>query len=299
VARIPLYSQRIKESTGTIDVFQYDEFPAQLRQQCLYVISDVLGKFDGSGGERTYEAINDALKRGLGIERLEPLNTHQGTKFAHFVRKKSHVHALDAIELALRMIDVIGESNATDWRKKAARRAIEDFNAYCRTAGYGYAWTAGQLIRVDSHLLHAESVVPALLFLSDQRYKHADAEFRNAHNHWRNGRGAETLVDCLKAFESTMKIIADKRGWVIASNATAKDLIRAMFDNGLFPPYYQTYLGGLRSVLESGVPTPRNKAGGHGAGVVPPAVPAALVQYVLHQTAATILFLAEAEKSLP
>ena len=61
------------------------------------------------------------------------------------------------------------------------------------------------------------------------------------------------------------------------------------------PSDLQSQFGALRSVLESGVPTIRNRAGGHGAGVKRREVPRHLASYTLHLTAAAILFLAEAE----
>lgn len=65
------------------------------------------------------------------------------------------------------------------------------------------------------------------------------------------------------------------------------------------PVYWQTHFNGLRSVLESAISTPRNRQAGHGAGVGPsPDIPDELISYVLHMTAATVLFLAEAEKRL-
>lgn len=47
------------------------------------------------------------------------------------------------------------------------------------------------------------------------------------------------------------------------------------------------------------MPTARNRLGGHGQGASVVQVPTHFVAYVLHQTASTIVFLAEAEKSLP
>lgn len=67
----------------------------------------------------------------------------------------------------------------------------------------------------------------------------------------------------------------------------------------MIPDYLQTQLGALRTLLESGVPTVRNKVGGHGQGVEIMEVPEYLVAYTLHATAANILLLAEADKNCP
>jgi hypothetical protein len=92
-----------------------------------------------------------------------------------------------------------------------------------------------------------------------------------------------------------MKAICEKRKWSYSKTATAKELIQVCFDNNLVPPFWQSFYASLRSVLESGVPTGRNKLSGHGQGATPTTVPAQLVSYMLHMTAASMLFLAEAE----
>lgn len=52
-------------------------------------------------------------------------------------------------------------------------------------------------------------------------------------------------------------------------------------------------------MLESGVPTARNRLGGHGQGAEVVSVPNHFVAFALHQTAAAIVFLAKAEETLP
>jgi len=61
----------------------------------------------------------------------------------------------------------------------------------------------------------------------------------------------------------------------------------------------QTHLAALRTLLESGVPTARNKTSGHGAGVVPNNPSEELACYVMQLTAANIRFLAFCEERLP
>jgi hypothetical protein len=69
------------------------------------------------------------------------------------------------------------------------------------------------------------------------------------------------------------------------------------FDKELIPSFMQSQFDGLRAVLEGGVPTLRNKMGGHGQGEVPVPVPAYFASYMLHLTATTILFLVEANNN--
>ncbi len=94
-----------------------------------------------------------------------------------------------------------------------------------------------------------------------------------------------------------MKSICDKRGWSYGDGDAAHALIAICFDNGLIPPFWKTQFSALRSLLESGVPTARNRLGSHGQGAAPKPVPDHIAGYVLHMTAAAIVFLAAAEAS--
>nr|WP_225225336.1 hypothetical protein [Komarekiella delphini-convector] len=168
-----------------------------------------------------------------------------------------------------------------------------------REHGVGYQHESGEIIRVDSQIIHAEVVKPVLHLLSDPRFQGANEEFLQAHEHHRHGRYKECLVDCLKAFESTMKIICNTQGWIYQPTDGAKKLIDVCFQNNLIPSYLQTQFTSLKQNLESGVPAVRNKNGGHGQGSQQINVPQYFAAYQLHMTASTILFLLEAEKALP
>ncbi|MCD8492630.1 MAG: hypothetical protein LRY51_12460, partial [Geovibrio sp.] len=140
------------------------------------------------------------------------------------------------------------------------------------------------------------AVKPALRLLNEKHYLGSQQEFLSAYEHYRKGKHKEALNDCLKAFESTMKAICDKRKWTYQANATSKALIQVCFDNDLVPLFWQQQLTSLRSMLESSIPTGRNKLSGHGQGSTPTTVPDYLVAYMLHMTASTLVFLTMAEK---
>ena len=65
----------------------------------------------------------------------------------------------------------------------------------------------------------------ALLLLHDEEFRGAEEEFLNAHKHYRDGRQKEAIADALKAFESTLKTICDRRSWSYDPKATAKPLL--------------------------------------------------------------------------
>jgi hypothetical protein len=315
-----LYSKRkARASTTQPDVFQYEVISPGLRTQILHIWDDALGiPYVNPVGEsnatrisNVYYTMAKILRREYGKVVLTGslITAHDASCAVDEVREwfKSETNAdkvLDAIELSFRIID--RSTRHSDYLRrsdadKIATGAIEELNVRFRENGVGYEFRDRNIIRVDSAFIHAEAVIPTLDVLRAPGFENAQEEFLSAFEHYRHGNHEEALVDCCKAFESTMKIICDKRGWSFDPNrSTASELIKTCLDNGLIPSYWESNFTGLRLMLISGIPTARNRQGGHGAGTLsnnePPAV---LVSYVLHMTASTILFLSEAEKKLP
>jgi hypothetical protein len=95
-----------------------------------------------------------------------------------------------------------------------------------------------------------------------------------------------------------MKGVCDVRKWKYQEGVTAKGLIDVIFSKELIPSSLASQFTGLRSVLESGVPTVRNRQGGHGQGKDPVAIPSHLAAYALHLAASNIVMLVEAHKAL-
>lgn len=159
----------------------------------------------------------------------------------------------------------------------------------------GYQFENGQIIRIDSKLLHNEVVKPVLSLLKDKHFSGAEEEFLKAHDHCRHNRNKEAIAECLKSFESVLKGICDKNRWAYTAKDTAKKLLEIVFEKELLPEYLQSEFSSLRSILESGIPTVRNRVGGHGQGSEIVGVPNHLVAYAIHLTASSILFLVECE----
>ena len=161
----------------------------------------------------------------------------------------------------------------------------------------GYQYESGQMIRVDSQFTHHEIIKPVLNILSDPMYEGANQEFRSACKHYEAGEYKASLNECLKAFESCMKSICQKRKWIYNQTDAAKTLIKILFDEKLFPAYMQSQFGGVRSILESGIPTMRNKASGHGQGPSVVELRKEMGQYALNLTASNIILLANLERN--
>ncbi|WP_111561611.1 STM4504/CBY_0614 family protein [Rhizobium sp.] len=314
MAVFDIFSKRQKRLRGEVpDVYQYDEISGKLRTQVIHIINDAIGTEAecqrSSEVHEAYDTVVGILRREYGIFSLDARSfTKTYSMHAEFVDFISRAHeteeCLDAIELALKLIDTIVRDNFYYRNGRGgetvADDAIEEMNRRFKEDGLGYEFVDGELIRIDSQLLHAEAVKPALLLLNTEDYKGPHEEFLSAYEHYRLGNNKEALTDGLKAFESTMKAICDKRRWAYdPTKDTAKKLIDILFDNGLIPQFWQTQFASLRSLLESSVPTGRNKLSGHGQGATPQTVPDHLTAYMLHMTASTLVFLTTAEKEFP
>lgn len=293
-----IFSKRQKKLRGEVpDVYAYDKLPSPLRVQIIQIWENVFESQSYDGIERIYKSIVDILCHEYGVFRLAE-ETYAGriynTELKKFLLAEEDIEkAIDAIEISFLHMESLYKHAPSE-----IEGYIEELNYRFREHGVGYQFTNGKIIRIDSHLIHSEVVKPALALLNQKHYAGAQEEFLKAHEHYRKGNAKEALSECLKAFESVMKAICDKRGWQYDSSATARPLIQACFDNGLIPPFWESHYSSLRSLLESGVPTGRNKLSGHGQGTTPTTVPDHLVAYMLHMTASAIVFLAEADKNL-
>jgi len=297
-----LFSKRQRRARGEMpDVYVYDELPQPLRVQIVHIIQDSFGidHYRTHNAEKAYEFVKQTLCREYGLfELVKYPKSDAESVFNFFLAEESTERALDVVELCFKVInkyipDNQGYRYNTD-RKLEAEEALTELNGRFREHGIGFQFESNELIRLDSNFLHAEAVKPTLAVLRGQGFKGANEEFLLAHEHYRHGRHKECLVDALKAFESTMKAICKVRDWANQPNDTAKALINTCLNNGLIPSYLESQMGSLRSLLESGVPTVRNKLGGHGQGADLTVVPEYLARYSLNLTATSILFLVEA-----
>lgn len=300
-----LFSKRQRRLRGEMpDVYRYDNLPKALRVQIVQITGDAIGtdKYGSSKADDAYRSLHDTLAREYGVFRLTRDSTDKSALRNFFLATEDVEQALDVVELSFRFIDRAARDSGYlhgTIRKVKPDDAISELNERLREHGIGFQYESGELVRVDSQLVHAEVVKPALQLLRNLDYEGANEEFLNAHEHYRHGRFEEAITECLKSLESTLKAICHKRRWTCAETDTAKRLLDVVFTQGLIPSYLQSEFSALRTSLESGVPTVRNKQAGHGQGTQVRRVPQHLVSYLLHLTATSILFLVESEKALP
>jgi hypothetical protein len=222
-----IFSKRQQKLRGELpDVYTYERIPQPLRVQIVHILRDTIGnerqyQDEYLGTRRAYQFIAETLCREYGVFTLVETKGY-GTRdfsseiFNFLLQEQNPEKVLDATELAFRVVDSFTRERDHLRRNDAselADDAIQELNGRFREHGVGYEYSDGEIIRIDSELLHAEVVKPALGLLRAPEYAGAQAEFLSAHEHYRHGRTKEALVDCLKALESAMKAICSKRGW--------------------------------------------------------------------------------------
>ena len=302
---IELFSKRQKKLNGEApDVYIYDKIPKQFRVQVIHIIFDAIGNpseiYNESINE-VYRTIHKALCREYGLFKLQKDASSDCEAISNFMLNADAVEkVLDVIELTFRLIKNYVSENVYRFHncvKMNADDAIEELNSRFNEHAIGYRFESSEIIRIDSTFIHAEVTKPVLNLLSDKKYTGSNEEFLKAHEHYRHGRNKECLNECLKAFESTMKTICDKHKWSYNAGDTSKKLIEICLQNNLIPSYMQNQFASIRSLLESGTPTIRNKLGGHGQGSESVIVNDYLASYALNLTASNIMFLINADKT--
>ena len=304
-----LFSRRKRDAEGGgSDVYKYDEISRRLRVQIIQILVECIGhqgdQWIRSPGADIYLYVSSVLRKELGVFRLSDNveDDCENELFKWFSTSKDTDRCLDFIELFCRIIDTIVRDSYHKFQNVSSAHpdnAISEINTRMKEDSFGYTYEEGRVIRIDSQMLHSEVVRPALSLLSSPRFLTANQEFLSAHAAFRRGDLEATIVECGKAFESTLKIIGEARRWQISTNDSASKLLDAAFKAGFIEPAIQAEFTALRALLQSGVPTVRNRQGAHGAGTVARQVPQELAAFQLHQTAAAILFLVEHDKAQP
>lgn len=306
MAIIDLFSKRQKRLRGEVpDIYSYDKIPNSLKVQIVHIIQDAIGEDKEhynapNKPEQAYETIFDILCREYGKFSLTDnlRESKQEQVLNHFLQTNETEIALDIIELSFKYIDRVIKSEFNEhtfytYVKINPDDAIAELNERFKENGIGYSFDGGEIIRIDSTFIHSEITKPTISLLYSNKFKGANEEYLKAHEHYRHGRNKECLTECLKAFESTMKVICKEKGWSYNQTDTAKKLIKICFENGLVPSFTQNQFTSLQNLLESGIPTIRNKLGGHGQGQTPQTVDDEMTRYGLNLAGTNIIFLVE------
>ena len=302
-----LFSKRQKKLKGeNSDILTYNKIPQTLKVQMVHILRDCIGEdangmYSSKPASDIYQNIYDVLCREYGRFSLveEAYNDSPQRQIFNFIlQTKNTDEILDTLELSFNVIEDKIASNYHYYQQNAyvktsPNEAIYELNERFKESAIGYCYTNRELIRIDSTFIHSEVVKPVISLLQNSKFKGANEEYLKAHEHFRHGRNKECLNECLKAFESTLKIICKLKSWNYKENDTSRKLIQICFQNELIPSFNQNQFTSLQNLLESGIPTIRNKLGGHGQGETPKVVDDVMTRYGLNLTGTNIIFLVE------
>ena len=302
-----LFFKRKEEAakSGKPIIYRQDILPSTFRIQVVHIIRDSIVKLtslDDRGEWWTF--IHDSLAREMGVMSIvngRPISGNQQRlqDCTDFLTQHNDVDkVLSLIEIIFRFIDYVVRQVLIELphayhhlNPQTPDDAIVELNHRFQEHAIGYQYQGGQIIEVNSQYLHAETVEPAITLLFGEGFEGALEEFMAAHRHYRERRNEEAITEACKAFESTMKAICERKGWAYSKGDTASRLLAILYDKQLIPPEMQSHFNGLRTTLESGVPTLRNNYGGHGQGTESRHIPDHYVSYALHLAASNIVFL--------
>ena len=323
-----LYSKRKRrqERAGQ-PVYQYDEIPQKFRKQVEHIWRDAIGPRRGTSGTgtsaRVWEEIYSFVSREVGLEVLG-IRDDPMEKCLQLLSRGNTERVLDIIQASFNFAEHhfggykgrpedmeadTGPSRPASPYAGVVRgygrpdlpspsdMAIEELNHRFLENRLGYQYENGRIMRIDSEYTHFEMVRPALQLLSEPEFKPAQDEFLKGHEDYRHRRYEDAINEALKAFESTMKIICEKRGWKVVSKKskkpTASELIETCFEHELIPAVLERHF----TSLASGLLAIRNAYSAHGDGVEPVEVPDYLAKYALDLAASDIVLFIKAYRT--
>ena len=290
-----LFSERNK-AKDIDDVIIFDELPKKLRVQLKFIVEDVLDKYDDA-----YYDFHKALCEEYGklslSSRFRLGRNDKSTLLYLFVEEEYDFKVIfDIIELTLRYHSYF-LADKYKFDKEVALEKIEKLeniiNIRFKESSVGYKVVNCNIIRIDSEVTFNEIIKPAINLTHNNLFENVNLEYIDAVKAYQDGDNEKCLNKCLKSFESTMKIICDKKGWDYSDKDTSSKLINICYENELVPKKIQSEFNSLRSLLESGIPPVRNHYSGHGKGGEKIVIEDYLARYALNITGSCIVFLIE------
>ena len=289
-----LFSQREKEKKGLVsDVYIYDEFCQEFRNQILFILDDIsslLAELDYSYNSTTwYKMLWELYSREKGLSNEKFNASYYAYKIKSYCHECSDQDFLDFLDLAWA---VINHSSIFKRRKNMIDSFNKELNYRLKLHSLGYEYINGELIKKTNEHIHKEIIKPALHLLNDTKFKGAEQEYLQAFEFFKKGNNKDCISNALKAFESVMKTICKENGYAYDKDKdTAKQLLQHLTDNDFYPKYLESHLTGIRTTLESGAPTLRNKKAGHGQGQDVDVVSDEYAEYALNLVATNIVLL--------
>ncbi|MCH7403849.1 STM4504/CBY_0614 family protein [Belliella kenyensis] len=288
-----IYSKRNKKAP---DQLVYDRIDEKLRVQIIRTWKKFFNQYDEETSEKLWGQINTVICDEHGKHTLLKDDWFRNKEYYrcqnYFENLESLEKSFDVIEIVFRAISKIPEF-VNQRITYSPEEIVKELNERFRENDFGFEFTKGRMVRVDNKLLHKDILNQVIQLTNERLFINANEEFLSALDHLRHRRNKEALNDSLKSFESTMKIIIHEMGWGYDERDTASKLIQKCLENELIPKSLQSQFSALRTTLEAGIPTIRNKNSGHGQGPKKIVVPDSLATYSIYMTGTCINYLIE------
>lgn len=268
------------------DHYTYDYMPTELRQKIIYCMEDTLPLSD-----KVWTHISETLQREYG-ERW--VSGSSQDKIRAVLESGDAEIVVDVIECFLSKIR--SPTNPyTSFFEDNLRHINEIFREY--SVGYEFSKGVGNKVlgaKIDSKYLHKTATKKSMKLLYDLNFEGPLEEFDDAIEALDNKDTDKAITEALKAFESTMKAILQKLGYQYDQKWAAKDLIKACVDADVIPKNLDSFSSGIRTILESGLPTIRNMPGPtHGTGLDPKDIERSYAQFAVNLCGSYLVFLIE------
>ena len=287
-----LYSDRNK-AMNVDEVIIFDRLPSKLRVQFKFIMDKVLNITD-------YMAIHEMLCEKYGELSLGfyEIGVNDKETLTDVLTNDNYNLELifDLMELLIKykVKDMEGSFYKKDYVIEYINEIQDLINLRFKESSMGYRMINGQIIRQDSETTFKEIIEPTINLTYNRLFKNVNIGFVDAIKEYQSGDNKDCIVKLLKAFESTLKIICDEKGWEYTETDRCSILINICFDNDLVPQEMKSEFTSLNSLLQSGIPPVRNNFAGHGEGGEERVVEDYLARYAINITGSCILFVIEA-----
>lgn len=288
------YSDRNRDIAEESEVYIYDRFPCEFRNQFLINILEVC-KVIQTSCAKPIMTIFKCFAKEAGLDLYFDLQNEaiSWQLLKKYVNSCSDMDFLNLLEFVFNLF--IYNKFLCDYSNNnnvIFESSILDLNDRFKQHHLGYEFTNGMIIKKTNEVTHETIVKPALKLLCDEEFKGAEDEYLKALKFFRNVENEEAIMNAAKAFESFMKILCSKMHYTFDKETdTAQKLLERLKNNNFFPSYLNDQLNNLVKLLSSGAPTVRNKTAGHGQGEECRTVPDDYATYVMNLVASNIVFL--------
>lgn len=279
----------------------------QINEACRLQIANIAKDFftmnqaEGYGEEHFWNYIQEWLKDEHAKDSLHNEHAHRvfggysapSYEVTEYLKSLKDInHTLDTIELIFRLLPHAEDElvNAGYRIYYKAKAAVEHLNKRFTQHCIGYKFEGNIIIKIDNELMYASVTKEMFVLLEQQVFGNVNEEYLQAHRQFRSGNHKDCIVNCAKAFESTLKIICDQKQYAYQQNDTAARLLNVLYVNNFIPSYLQVGMSGLRSMLEA-ISVVRNNTSAHGVGSAQINIGENFASYALHVTGCNIKFL--------